>query len=103
MAQIEVSKLEKLDLLRVCQARIFLDIWRMDDLNKVWDMMMIMERTLQGAPDRSDTPQFNRLVDKIRHSSEPLSDLEKSSATALAMIDFADMLKRRRAARSATT
>lgn len=103
MAQIEVSKLEKLDLLRACQARIFLDIWRMDDLDKVWDMMMIMERTLQGAPDRSDTPRFNRLVDSIRHSPTPLSDLEAASSSALTAVALEEWIRRRRAARSATT
>lgn len=103
MAQIKVSKLEKLDLLRACQARIFLDIWRMDDLNKVWDMMTILDRTLQDAPDRSDTPRFNRLVNAIRHSPSPLSDLEAASSSALTAVALEEWIRQRKAARSANT
>lgn len=103
MAQIEVSKLEKLDLLRACQARIFLDIWRMDDLDKVWKMMTILDSSLIGIPDRSDTPRFNRLVGKIRHSPTPLSDLEAASSSALTAIGIEEWIRQRKAARSATT
>ncbi|MBQ8617493.1 MAG: hypothetical protein IJ418_08240 [Clostridia bacterium] len=103
MAQIEVSELEKLDLLRVCQARIFLDIWRMDDLDKVWKMMTILDGSLIGIPDRSDTPRFNQLVNAIRHSPSPLSDLEAASSSALTAVALEKWIRQRKAARSATT
>ena len=103
MAQIEVSKLEKLDLLRACQARIFLDIWRMDDLDKVWKMMTILDGSLVNAPDRSDTPRFNRLVNAIRRSPSPLSDLEAASSSALTAVALEEWIRQRKATRNATT
>lgn len=62
------------ELLRICQARIFRDIWRITDPETALQMYFRMEKGM-GTASSADTPNLKQAAELLRQSPEPLEEL----------------------------
>lgn len=74
----EVTEEERRNLLTLCQAQIFRDIWRLTDADAALKMVFTLQRALPDDLDRSDTPKLNALSTRLREAPDILRYLEFS-------------------------
>lgn len=64
------------DVLRVCQALIFRDIWKMTDADAVLKIFFIMRRVLSDDNDQNQYPNIASAAHMLRMADNPVDTLE---------------------------
>ena len=64
------------DVLRVCQALIFRDIWKMTDADAVLKIFYIMRRALPDVNGQNQYPNLAHAAQMLRMADDPVDMLE---------------------------